>query len=59
MVDTAETKKTLKMEKYQHVLIQSGGYIRPTWVLLDNQSTVNVFSNRHLLKNMRKSNMDL
>ena len=57
---TAETatNKTLNLE-YQHALSQSGGHIRPTWVLLDNQSTVNMFSNRRLLKNIRRSNIDL
>ena len=41
------------------MLSQSGGHISPTWVLLENQSTVKVFSNRHLLKNMSKSDRDL
>ena len=55
---TAETmtNKNPKME-YQHTLIQSGGRIIPTWVLLDNQSTVDVFSNRRLLKNIRSSDI--
>ena len=52
-------KKTFKMEKYKHVLSQSGGHISPTWVLLDNQSTINVFSNSCLQKNIRKSDRDL
>ena len=39
----------------QNVLSQSGGHINPTWVLLENQLTVEVFSNRRLLKNIRKS----
>ena len=43
----------------QHALSQSGGHIKPTWVLLDNQSTVYVFSNRLLLKNIRKSDRSL
>ena len=38
----------------QHALSQSGGHINTTWVLLDNQSTVDIFSNRRLLKNIRK-----
>ena len=59
MVETVETKKHFKMEKYKHVLSQSGGHISPTWVLLDNHSTVKVFPNRYLLKNMRKSDRDL
>ena len=40
--------------EYQHTLSKSGGNINPTWVLLDNQSTVDVFSNRRLLNNIRK-----
>ena len=43
----------------QHTLSQSGGHIKPTWVLLDNQSTVDVFSNRRLLKNTRKYDRSL
>ena len=55
--DTA-TKKVPKLE-YQHTLIQSGGHIIPTRVLLDNQSTVDVCSNIRLLKNIRKSDIAL
>ena len=44
---------------HQHVLSQSGGHINTTWVLLDNQLTVDVFSNRRLLKNIRKSDRSL
>ena len=57
---TAEitTDKNLNME-YQHTLSQSGGNMNPTWVLLDNQSTVEVFSNRRILKNIRKSDREL
>ena len=43
----------------QHVLSHSGGHINPTWDLLDNQSTVEVFSNRRLLKNIRKFDRSL
>ena len=39
----------------QHVLVQSGGHTKPTWVLLDNQYNMDIFSNRRLLKNIRKS----
>ena len=56
---TAATSKTLEMIKYQHMLSQSVGYISPTWVRLHNQSTVNVFSNRHLLNNISKSDKKL
>ena len=45
--------------KQQHMLSQSGSHINPTWVLLDNQSTVDVFSNRRLLKNIRKFDRSL
>ena len=45
--------------EHRHVLSQSGGHINPNFVLLDNQSTVDVLSNRHLLKNIRKSNRAL
>ena len=38
---------------------QPGGHIRPTWVLLDNNSTVEKISNRRLLKNIRKSNREM
>ena len=40
--------------EHQFALSLSGGHINPTWVLFDNQSTVGVFSNRRLLKNIRK-----
>ena len=50
MAETASTKKTLKMERCKHMLIQSVGHIIPTWILLDNQSTANAFLNRRLLK---------
>ena len=43
----------------QHALSQSGGHIKPTWVLLDNHFIVDVFSNRRLLKNIRKSDRSL
>eukprot|EP00957_Ditylum_brightwellii_P010624 804441-Ditylum_brightwellii.AAC.1 len=40
-----------------HLLQQSAlrGKIDPNWVLLDSQSTVNVFSNPALLVNIRKA----
>ena len=45
--------------EYQHRLSQSGGHIIPTWILLVNQFTVDVFSYRRLLKNTRKSDRAL
>ena len=45
--------------EYQHTLSQSVEHISPTWVLLYNQSTVDFFSYRRLLKNIRKSDRAL
>ena len=38
---------------------QHGGRLPPEWILLDNQSTVDVFTNRRLLKNIRRSNKNM
>ena len=43
----------------QVMLGQSGGHIKPTWFLIDKQSNVGVFSNRRLLKNIRKLDRSL
>ena len=40
---------------YDTVLKQSGGKINPTWVLLDNQSTVNFFSNPDMVVDIRET----
>ena len=42
-----------------NVQTQHGGRLPPEWILLDNQSTVDVFTSRHLLKNIRRSKKDL
>eukprot|EP00957_Ditylum_brightwellii_P093535 7122365-Ditylum_brightwellii.AAC.1 len=42
-----------------HILHQAGGIINKNWVLLDSQSTVNVFCNTKLLANIRKTNRSL
>ena len=34
--------------------IKKGVHIPITWILVDNQSTVNVFNNKNFLKNIRK-----
>ena len=52
------TTKTLNKE-YQYELSQPGGHTIPTWFLLDNQSTVDVLSNRRLLKNIRISGREM
>ena len=43
----------------QHTLRQSGGHIKPTWFLIENQYTVDLCSNRRPLKNIRKSDRSL
>ena len=37
-----------------HLETRHGGHLPMEWVLLDNQSTINVFVNRRLLKNIRR-----
>ena len=44
---------------YYHILSQLDGIISPTWVLLENQSTVDVVSNKTLLRNIRKANNNM
>ena len=43
----------------QLVEMQHGGRFPPEWILLDNQSTVDVFTNRRPLKNIRRSNKNM
>jgi hypothetical protein len=38
----------------QQIILRNGGYVDPNWILLDTQSTVNLFNNRALLTNIRK-----
>ena len=37
-----------------HIETRHGGRLPMEWVLLDNQSTIDVFVNRHLLRNIRR-----
>ena len=45
--------------KYPHILSQSDEIISPTWILLYNQSTLDVFLSKNLLRSFRKANRDL
>ena len=47
------------VQDVRNVETQHGGRLPPEWILLDNQSTVDVFTNRHLLKNIRRSKKDM
>jgi hypothetical protein len=38
----------------QQIILRNGGFVDPHWILLDTQSTVDLFNNRALLKNIRK-----
>ena len=40
---------------YDTVLKQSGGKVNPTWIILDNQLTVNVFSNPDIVVNISET----
>ena len=39
----------------QQIILRNGGHVDPHWILLDTQSTVNLFSNRSLLRKIRKT----
>ena len=44
---------------YDTVLKQSGSKVNPTWVLLDNQSTVNTFSNPDMVVTICKNSREM
>jgi hypothetical protein len=37
------------------IILAQGGYIDPNWILLDSQSTVDLFSNKNLLSNIQET----
>ena len=43
----------------RNIEAQHGGHLPPEWILLDNQSTVDVFTNRRLLKNIRRAKTNM
>ena len=43
----------------RNIEAQHGGHLPPEWILLDNQSTVDVFANRRLLKNIRRAKTNM
>ena len=59
-LDEAEDHDTsfVFVQDERNVQTQHGGRLPPEWILLDNQSTVDVFTNRRLLKNIRRSKKD-
>ena len=42
-----------------NVEAQHGGHLPPEWILLDNQSTVDVFTNQRQLKNIRRAKTNM
>ena len=47
------------VQDVRNVEMQHGGHLPPEWILLDNQSTVDVFTNRRLLKNIRRAKTNM
>ena len=45
--------------KYDTFLKQSGGKLNTTWVLLDNQSTLNIFSNPDMVVKIRETRREM
>ena len=60
-LDEAEDHDTsfVFVQDVRNVQTQHGGRLPPDWILLDNQSTVDVFTSQHLLKNIRRSKKDM
>ena len=54
-----EVPTTIYSINYGSVFKQYGGKVNPTWVLLDNQSAVNIFSNPGMVVNIRETSQDM
>ena len=50
---TSDSPKIHEMTNDQHVILTQHGKLNKDWILLDSQSTVSIFSSKHLVKNIR------
>ena len=57
---STNSTKGLTLVQHAFMLAQAGGAgIDPEWILLDSQSTISVFNNPNMLKNIRRSSRTL
>ena len=54
-----EVQTNIYSIKYDTVFKNSGGKVNPTWLLLDNQSTLNVVSNPNMVVNIRETSREM
>ena len=58
-MENEDNDTSFVLEDMRNVEAQHGGHLPPEWILLDNQSTVDVFTNRRLLKNIRRAKTNM